>query len=149
MIAGSDVAMQADCEKLWESYLAALHSSHAESASQQALLCSGMRSIAESLVACRFKPLNGGAGAALLALENSLRLVLQRLIAKQAASAGAVPDRCVTIPALSSSDHHPCHLFASQARQTHTGASSKPWHIQERLEFEDKCKCIAIGCLHS
>ena len=80
---GSDLAMQAEGEKLWEAYLTALHSSHNESAAQHALLRSGMHSIAESLVVCRFKPLSGGAGATLLALETSLRQVLQRLLAKQ------------------------------------------------------------------
>ena len=107
MHAGSDLAMQAEGEKLWETYLTALHSSHNESASQHALLRSGVHSIAASLVACRFKPLSGGAGAALLALETSLRQVLQRMLAKQRGAPGSMHDRHASAPS------HLCLLYTS------------------------------------
>lgn len=112
--AGSDSAMQAEGEKLWETYLAALHSSHGESASQHALLRSGMHAIAESLVACRFKPLSGGAGAALLALENSLRQVLQRLMVKQQSQTGTGADRYVPEPLLCATLAHSTLLVVVQ-----------------------------------
>ena len=108
--------MQVEDEKLWEGFLTALHSSHNESASRHALLRSGMHSIAESLVACRFKPHSGGAGGALLALENSLRQVLQRLVARQASLAGPAPDRCLPLSLASKSwrgfvlCHAPAHM---------------------------------------
>jgi hypothetical protein len=94
MHAGSDVAMQAEGTKLWERYLTALHALHGESASQDALLRSGMHAIAKSLVSCRFKPLNGGAGAVLLALENALRQVLQGAMTYPGPPTGAASVRC-------------------------------------------------------
>lgn len=98
LTAGSDVSMQAEGEKLWETYLNTLHSSHGHSASQHALLQSGMHAIAHSLVVSRFKPLSGGAGAALLALENTLRQTLQRAIDMHAQPGSAASsERCFAI----------------------------------------------------
>jgi hypothetical protein len=94
---GSDMELQEEGAKLWERFFAAQHAVHGESASRHALLRACMRSIAESLVSCRFKLLNGGAGAVLLALEHNLRQLLQRTLSKVALQmGGASVDRCVS-----------------------------------------------------